>query len=236
MKVAIIIAGHMRCWKQMFPYFKKNFIDKYNNPDIFISTWSDEGWWKWGNIHEASVSVSKEELIDYYKPKDIKFDDYNLYDPHFSQRAEKYIHRIGWPKNVISMTYRWLDGCRILEHYAVTNNVHYDLIIRTRTDLEVIGDLPDFDPKNFYIIYNHYEQGGHNDVIHVGNKRDIFAINTMYNRLDELYEKEGRFCPHLFARRIVDEDKIPLISLPNPYRIWNTPWGQHQDVDRHITK
>ena len=65
MRVAIIIAGHLRCWKQMYPYFKANFIDRYNNPDIFISTWTDEGWWKWGNekgIYENSALVNFDEI------------------------------------------------------------------------------------------------------------------------------------------------------------------------------
>jgi hypothetical protein len=237
MKVAIIIAGHLRSWKQMFPYFKANFIDRYNNPDIFISTWNDEGWWKWGNekgIYENSDAVNFDEVLEAYKPKDLKHDNYDLYDAHFKERADKFTNKIGWPKNVISMTYRWMDACRILDFYAKSNNIHYDLVIRTRTDLEVLGELPEFDPSNFYIIHNDYHQGGLNDVIHAGNMNDIFKVNTMYSQLETLYERIGTFCPHLFAQEIVKTNNIQLISLPLPYRIMNTPWGQHQDVHRFI--
>ena len=44
MKVAIVLTGHMRHWKEVLPNFKQRFIDKYN-PDIFINTWSEEGWY-----------------------------------------------------------------------------------------------------------------------------------------------------------------------------------------------
>jgi hypothetical protein len=239
MRVAIIIAGHLRCWKQMYPYFKANFIDKYDTPDIFISTWNDEGWWTWGNdkgIYESSDPINFDEVRQAYQPKDLKHDNYDEYDVFFRERSEKFINKIGWPKNVISMTYRWLDGCRLLDYYAKSNNIHYDLVIRTRTDLEVIGDLPNFNPSNFYIIHNDYHQGGLNDVIHVGNMNDIFTVNTMYLQLEELYNKLDMFCPHVFAQEIVRTNNIQLISLDNPYRIMNTPWGQHQDVYKHINK
>lgn len=239
MKVAIIIAGHLRCWKQMYPYFKANFIDKYNNPDIFISTWTDEGWWKWGNekgIYENSALINFDEVRQAYQPKELKYENYDDYDQMFKERADKFTNKIGWPKNVVSMTYRWLDGCKLLCDYCLNKEVHYDLVIRTRTDLIVHGDLPEFDPSKFYIIHNDYHQGGLNDVIHVGNMIDIFTVNSMYLKLEELYNKIGTFCPHVFAEDIVKTHNIQLISLPIPYNIINTPWGQHQDVHKFINQ
>lgn len=236
MKVAILIAGHLRCWKQLYPYFKTNFIDRYN-PDIFISTWNDEGWWKWGNekgIYENSPRVNFDEVIEAYKPKTIGHEDYEVYDLIFKERAEKFTNKIGWPKNVVSMTYRWLDACNMLETYSKENNVKYDLVIRTRTDLIIHGDLPEFDSSKFYIIHNDYHQGGLNDVIHIGNKEDIFKVNKMYLQLEELYDKIGMFCPHVFAQDIVKTNNIQLISLPFQYNIINTPWGQHQDVHKFL--
>ena len=44
MKVAVILTGHMRCWRDVLPNFKEKVIDRYN-PDIFIHTWNEEGWW-----------------------------------------------------------------------------------------------------------------------------------------------------------------------------------------------
>lgn len=239
MKVAIIIAGHLRCWKQMYPYFKANFIDKYNNPDIFISTWTDEGWWKWGNekgIYENSALVNFDEVRQAYQPKEIKYENYDDYDQMFKERADKFTNKIGWPKNVVSMTFRWWDACHLLDRYRLKHNINYDLVIRTRTDLIVHGELPEFDPSKFYIIHNDYHQGGLNDVIHVSNVEDIFKVNRMYLRLEELYDKIGMFCPHLFAQDIVKSENIDLISLPLPYNIINTPWGQHQDVHRFINQ
>ena len=214
-------------------------MERYNYPDIFISTWNDEGWWKWGNekgIYEQSSPIDFNEVRYAFQPKAITTGDYDGYDAYFKLRADKFTNKIGWPKNVVSMTYKWLDGCKLLDSYAKINNINYDLIIRTRSDLIVHGDLPEFDPSNFYIVYNHYQQGGLNDVIHVGNKEDIFKVNSMYLHLEELYEKIGTFCPHVFAEDIVKTNNIQLISLPLQYNIINTPWGQHQDVDRHIAK
>ena len=44
MKVAIVLTGHMRRWREVLPNFKERVVAKYN-PDIFISTWNDEGWY-----------------------------------------------------------------------------------------------------------------------------------------------------------------------------------------------
>lgn len=238
MKVAIIIAGHMRCWNQMFPYFKANFIDRYN-PDIFISTWNDEGWWKWGNekgVYERSPDIFFDEVRDLYNPVSIIHEDYDLFDSMFKKEAERFKNTIGWPKNVISQTYRWNKGLNLLQYHIDTTGKQYDFIIRTRTDLEILGQLPEINPSKFYTLHNEYAQGGINDVINIGNLDSITKMNTMYLQLDDLYKRTNTFCAHIFAQEIVKKYNLELISLPIPYRLWNTPWGQHQDVDRHIAK
>jgi hypothetical protein len=51
-KVAVILTGHMRSWKQVFPNFKEKIIDKYN-PDIFRyqTTGSTKVFLKRGNLN-----------------------------------------------------------------------------------------------------------------------------------------------------------------------------------------
>ena len=75
MKVAIILTGHLRCWETVFPNFKQKFIDRYN-PDIFIHSWDEEGWWQPSDVknvkgyYDQTPKIDKQKVIDFYKPKE----------------------------------------------------------------------------------------------------------------------------------------------------------------------
>ena len=239
MKVALLISGHLRCWKQNFPYIEKTFLDKYN-PDVFISTWDNEGWWQWNvpkGFYAGSPEINEQEVANAFKPKFMRTEKYDPYDPIFAERSTRYKNCMGWPKNVISMFYKWVDVTNLMRLYQGIHGVEYDMVIRYRSDLQILGDLPEeYDLNNFYIVYNHYDQGGLNDVIYIGNYDQVTKATEIGLHLDSLYSQTGLFCTHILTEQHFKNLKFNVTQLQIPYRLHNTPWGQHQDVNRYITK
>ena len=224
MKTAVVITGHMRCWKQLFPYFKEKFIDTYN-PDIYISTWDTEGWWQWGDFYRNSPVINENEIIEAYKPKKCLIEDNKIYDSLFDSLATKYTKVLGLTKkNTISMMYKWKSGIDLIES-------DYDLVIRTRTDVQYLNPFPDFDPQFFYTAEQPgVDHGGLGDMMHVGSYKNIKDFCNIYIELDDLYAQIDVFCSHLLSEQHAKNLKLQWIEFSNPYNLYNTPWGRHQDV------
>ena len=237
MRTALILTGHMRCWKQMLPYIKQKFIEPYN-ADVFISCWETEGWWQWQapkGFYEGSSSVDPDEIRALLNPVEMRFEHYPSHDQYFSERAKQYTNSYIDPKNILSMTYKWLDGFYLLKHHMAITGKKYDLVLKTRTDLEVFGDFPQFDLDKFYIIYNHYDQGGYNDVFYASNYEKAEYVANFVLNFDHLYSQTNTVCTHLMTQKYFENAKIEVTELHIPYKLHNTPWGQHQDVYRFIT-
>ena len=224
MKVAIVITGHMRCWKQLAPHFKEKYINVYN-PDIYISTWNTEGWWQWGDYFKQSPLVNADELREFYKPKRLVVEPFDpLFNYLFTEKATKYTNAIGHPKNMISMFYKWMSGINLLED-------QYDLVIRMRPDVQYLNHLPDFDPSNFYVAeIPGLKQGGLGDMFHAGNQADMSSFCSIFDYLDPLYQQTDSFCTHLLSQQHAKNLNLKLIEFINEYILHNTPFGSHQDV------
>jgi hypothetical protein len=228
MKTAVVITGHMRCWKQLYPYFKEKFISKYN-PDIYISTWDTEGWWQWGDFYRNSPSINDQEIFEAYNPKKYLKEVNSSYDEFFSSLASKYTKTYGpYIKNVISMMYKWKSGLDLIEE-------DYDLVIRTRTDVEYLEAFPEFNTEYFYSAEQPgIDQGGMGDMMHAGSLKDMKAFCNIFNELDNLYAQIDMFCPHLLTEQYSKNLNFKWIEFKNLYKLHNTPWGQHQEVQRFM--
>lgn len=228
MKTALIITGHMRNWKQLFPYFKYKYMDVYN-PDIYIHTWNTEGWWKWGDFYRQSPPIDVIDVIQHYNPKKMFSEVYDSsFDEQFLTIASKYPNSIGYPKNMISQMYKWKKGIELLDE-------QYDLVIRTRTDVEYTEALPDFNPNYFYTPHHPLQQGGLGDMLHAGSQKDMTNFCNVYDHLDELYNQTNMFCSHMLTEQHLKNLNLNWIEFKCDYRLWNTPWGQHQDVERLLS-
>jgi hypothetical protein len=147
MRVAVVLTGHLRCWKQVFPNFKEKIIDRYN-PDIFIHTWDEEGWWIPGDkqnekgFFEGTPEIIDQEVIDAYKPLYFVKEYWSDFNKHFEQCAtyfENFAHR---PKNILSMYYKMHQGFSLVEKHLAQLQGNYDLVIRMRPDMVFHEDLP----------------------------------------------------------------------------------------------
>ena len=215
MKVAIVLTGHMRHWREVLPNFKQRFIDKYN-PDIFINTWSEEGWYGLtaGNDEEGFIEgtpgVEQKTIMEAYNAKAVAIQDFDDYRENFLQQIKRYPNYNHRSLNILSMFFKMGQGILMLEDHIMKTGTQYDLVIRTRPDMLVHQDLPDFDPKYFYTIFhpNHTGQGT-GDMLQVGNSFSVINFCKAICYLPMIYDRTNLLCPHTASTTFIEMLNLP---------------------------
>lgn len=237
MKVAVVLTGHLRCWKQVFPNFKERIIDRYK-PDIFIHTWDDEAYWIPGDkqnktgIYEGAPLIDDKEVVDAYNPityvKEY-WEDYNEHFEHCGNYFENFAHR---PKNIISMFYKLHQGFSLVENYTAKLYNSYDLVIRMRPDMLINEDLPEFDPNKFYTIAhrNHLGQGT-GDMIQVGNFISSMMFSKLITVLPYIYHQTQLLCPHTLSVQHIKNVGLPWQEFNLNKTIMHTPKGPYVEME-----
>lgn len=246
MKTALILTGHMRCWQMVFPNTKKYILDRFN-PDVFISTWDNEGYWvsdekdDGTGVSKSSPSVDPARIVDTYQAK-----------VHVSNQAEfieeaKSIAKIFQPiagktrvVNALGQFYKIVDGISMMENYCCYSGVQYDQVIRMRPDLLFHADLPSFDWNRFNTIPHRNDEGkGTGDMFMASNEVLATQFRIGLTRLHEFMHayKMKRFCPHLITEKLMrsipswDYESTDMIAEWNiPKTIQHTPNGQYKDA------
>ena len=236
MNVAVILTGHLRCWKDVFPNFKEKVIDRYN-PHIYIHAWDEEGWWIPGDkqndkgYHEDTPKIDTEEIIQSYKPVGMTLESWDTYNKIFEKRGElfkNYAHR---PKNILSMFYKLNRGVSLMEDFVSQTGVHYDLVIRMRPDMIFHEDLPEFDVSKFYTLAhrNHLGQGT-GDMIQVGNMFDMIMFSKISCFINHLYFETNLLCPHVLSTKYIERLELPWKEFTINKTLQHTPKGPYQEV------
>ena len=237
MKVAVILTGHMRCWRDVFPNFKEKIIDRYGNPDIFIHTWDEEGWWIPGDkdmpkgVYDKTPSVEFEDIQDAYKPIALIVSKWSDYEPVFDYRAKLYSHYAHRPKNILSMFHKLGSGVRLMEDYMSFTGEHYDLVIRMRPDMIFHEDLPEFDPQKFYTLAhrNHLGQGT-GDMIQVSNPFNMVAFSKISCFINHVYMQTQMMCPHLMSVQWIQNMGLPWQEFSIHKELKHTPNGEYNEA------
>lgn len=240
MKVAVILTGHMRCWKDVFPNFKEKIIDRYN-PDIFIHTWNEEGWWIPGDkqntkgYFEETPTVNFDEIVEAYQPKDLVIEDWekNGYNQLFEYRGSLYPNFAHRPKNILSMFYKLYAGVSLMENFVSKTGQYYDLVIRMRPDMIFNEDLPDFNPDLLYTIAhrNHLGQGT-GDMMQVSNMFNMILFSKITCYLNHIYLKTDLLCPHVISTQWIKDMGLPWQEFAINKTIQHTPKGEYVEMDK----
>lgn len=238
MKVAIILTGHLRCWEMVFSNFKEKFIDRYN-PDIFIHSWDEEGWWQPSDVsnikgyYDDTPKIDQQKVIDFYKPKDVVFENWDDYNIFFEERGKSYPNFAHRPKNILSMFYKLNKGVRMFEEHLAKTGESYDLVFRMRPDMIFEQHMPDFDSSKFYTLAHRNHMGrGTGDMFHVGNTFNMLIFSKISCFLTELYKVTEILCPHVMSEIWLKELKLPWNEIFLPKRLQHTPKGEYVEVDK----
>jgi thiol-disulfide isomerase/thioredoxin len=132
MKVAICIVGNPRSFKRTFPSVKKNLL-KQTPADIFIHTYNQTG----QERSDVNVDGTAEEYIELYSPVRSKIEELN-FNFQMLQTMEPYFKSC-------------YEVMQLVKNYEQEYNFQYDIIIKTRADIEYLKPL---DIKILDIIIN----------------------------------------------------------------------------------
>ncbi len=234
MNVAIVLSGHMRCWNQVFPNFKEHFIDRYN-PDIFIHTWSDEGWWvpQEGalGVHEKSDMLDVEAVREAYKPIQMVVEDFSDYEPVFAERVKTFTNFYHRPRNIVSMFYKMGACVNLLEEHILKTGKKYDLVIRMRPDMILHEPMPELDPTKFYTLaHRNHMGGGTGDMFQIGDFDSVSRFASMGTKLEDIYAETGLLCPHTFSVHHIKALGLPWQEFHINKTLQHTPAGQYRAV------
>lgn len=192
MKIALCISGQPRMYKKGYSELKEYYLDKYD-VDVFIHTWKDKIYkgteFYPEDKNNKQYEYTKEifsDLIELYNPKSIliedqlKFIEPDIISPTWRQSLQ----------NCASMWYSVYKSNELRKHYEVIQNIKYDYVIRTRTDLTFempLIDLHTYDPS---VITLHkwktsYPQStyGYKDCFAISGPDAMDKYCSLYNEL-----------------------------------------------------
>jgi len=239
MKVAVVLSGHMRCWQQVFPNFNEMILDKYQ-PDVFIHTWSNEGYWSGHfekgespekGVHQSSPVLDVNAVKIKYNPIAIVVEELDNLLPMFVQRAKNFPNYHARPQNAVSMFYKMGAAMQLLDTHVMRTGTKYDLVIRMRPDLVLHTALPDCPSPFFRTLWhrNHLGQGT-GDMLHMGQYNDVAAFSRIGTALESLYEEQGVLCAHELSVRYIQRLGLQWQEVRMPKHLQHTPKGEYQSV------
>lgn len=195
MRIAICISGQPRNFKQSYTSLKKYFLDKYDC-DIYFHSWKTplfESTNFGGGNHQYQLNEEDyNELVELYQPKNYILEQPIVFDASGYQCP---IWR--YPLNtILSMYYSVYKSFSLCKQ----SNTEYDLIIRTRFDLDY-SQLPlDLDKidKNLVYIPKWYtdervSHRGYCGLFIVGNQSNLEKFSTLFSHIISYITLDSEF-------------------------------------------
>lgn len=249
MRTALVLTGHMRCWEKVFGNTKEMILDRYD-PDVYIATWDNEGYWTspendpdGHGIVKSSPKVEFNKVFEAYNPVAMQVFNQEIVSPSFdaySERMQKLSVQIR-AKNIVSQF--WM----IDKGFSMVPKNNYDAVIRMRPDLILPNGLPEMDPKNFnFIAHTNHEGRGVGDMFQFSNYWSMEVFNQALKDFEGYALLLNRFCPHMIMEKIGERiealnssiairegiDQVTIgrtIVHPVEKILQHTPHGQYRD-------
>ena len=188
-RVAILLAGEMRNFDNIELIQKNNkYLFELYNCDIFISTWDKKGFSPYhGTINNKKYSDNK--IIDndikniYNNIKTINIENYEEWFNKLPDiYKEIYYKGLQCGNKIVNATvfpqlYKIWDCNRLKREYENKNNFQYDLVIRFRSDMCLVEEIPKHYLNDFFDINKELSQ----NKIFTLNPPKIFYPNRIYD-------------------------------------------------------
>jgi len=232
--MAIALSGHLRMWNIVFPNFKERFIDRYN-PEIFISTWSDMGFWVpeegTKGIHEGSPIIDIKAVQEAYKPVRMVVENLDPFLPIFEKRMKAFPNYYHRPRNICSMFYKIKQSVDMVDRHVAMTGIKYDLVIRMRPDMLIHQPIPNLDPEKFYTIWHrNHVGGGTGDQMQIGSLENVAKFARIGVNLEAIYQKTGLLCPHVMSVAWIKEMNLPWNEIHISKSLQHTPNGEYRAI------
>ena len=222
MKVAVLLAGNVRT----LDLCKQSTLDafKFLSPDYFISTYNNSHQYHYFikraiNFHNDTIltDIEIEEKFKDFSAKDILIDDQKYAENFYTNEAKNFnTNMIMNSSSIFLQFWKIKRGLDLITKYEIANNISYDVIIKTRTDL-IYKDLSCIDFSNIkekIVVCNGALEL--NDQIIISTKENMYnVINFM---LEEFYRFSNKICnvdpQHRLLKYSVDSNNLKIDILP----------------------
>lgn len=224
MKIALCLSGHVRNIESTFNSLKKNVLDLHD-VDVFLHSWDTHGWRVEGLVSKSfkgfdyySSKIDEQKIVDLLKPKRYKFEVYTDIEQTFIQKSERYKDQLrvpdrDRPSNLVSSYYKIKKCNELKKEYEKENNFTYDLVIRSRFDIEYSNILLDqtiINNKDEYIFVPYELSYGYaSDLLSISNSKNIDTYCDLYDNLDFIYENGCLMNPHNVLKFWLDKNFGP---------------------------
>jgi len=228
MKVAVLLAGNVRTLELC----KQNILDtfKFLSPDYFVSTYNNSHQYHYFmkrslNFHN-DIALNDEEIknkfVD-FSIKDILIDDQQYAEEIYTTESEKFNKNMLFGDSSHFLQFWKIKrGLDLITQYEIDNNISYDIIIKTRTDL-IHKDLSCINFSNIHekiVVCNSTERNTEsmqvNDQIIISTKKNI--VNVIDFMINEFYahssERSSVHIPHSLLKYSIDSNNLTADILP----------------------
>jgi uridine kinase len=126
MKVALLIAGHLRTLNDNLKILRENIIKKFDQIDIYI--YITENDWESDSYFNPNDNDNLSKIITELSPKPLLIEKLSQLSSDQRENSLK------------NQWYKFYKLCILLENCEISENFEYDLIIKTRPDLVLSSD------------------------------------------------------------------------------------------------
>jgi len=209
-KLAVCLSGVPKHSNIGYESIQKYFPDA----DIFAQIWDTTSLDITNktaySYHTYSVLAKPEDVINKYKPKLYKIDNFSYHNNAWLETKQNYENQgvviSQHSTSMLSMFYALTESFRLKNIYEKTNNFKYDNVIRMRYDSNIINWQSNYlEIKNtiFIPIGGDNAKDGINDQFSFGDNETMNKVGYIFNNLDniilscKLYNPEFCFAEHL---------------------------------------
>lgn len=212
MRVALLLSGKFRDSYMAFNYLEANLIKKYN-PDIFIS---------YSFSSENDIDCDEDELKSLYNPKIINYHQTPSIVNEYVKSVEGYpLAGESNTSRIFNMWYGILQANELKRKYEIENNFKYDIVIRTRFDIEILSEVTLRNWNNsIFIPIGSDHRDGFNDFLAYGSSHCMDYYCSNFNHLVD-YIKNGELIhpERLLRKHLKNIQNCQLIRTYIPMKL-----------------
>lgn len=197
MKTAFCFSGELRSIEKTYPILKEKLMNRFSDYDIFYHTWNDDPdlnklHFIENDSHTKNIFLEDRKII-YEKP---------IYEKN--KRKEVSV------QGLLRQLY-CLKKCNELKcNFESDNNFKYDIVVRIRPDILLLGDsyleykAESWDMINHIYTSDHDDYYGYNDRFYFSNSDNMDFLSNRLDLLDYYMDIGGIFHYETFFKFCVN--------------------------------
>jgi hypothetical protein len=201
MKIALILTGYSRTYKECYENTKKFILDAHD-VDVYLSTWNKT---QSSFLQPQINSFDVNDLIRTYNPVKYRIEDYDSYygnrfpsidiesnprpDDIFKTNARAIEHGSKWVERLRDQWYIVKKGWELIDDPS-----KYDYVMRLRLDTRINNMVFDYNPKDL-IVPNKFNPFTCGTIIAdhmvIGNPKNMEKYCKIFDSIESMYHNDN---------------------------------------------